>query len=153
MSQLQIVSWDASIWKNSCAYAILCKTILSKRQCIHAKGTTDKAMRQTSQAHIYSTLPLERRCEFVQMYMYMSIMWCICSVHCCYRIVKFLLIISILHHCQSQWGYTKYNTVILRSLTHTHNKKLTLTPKGSQSCSPLIILTHSQLASWLASPF
>ena len=40
-------------------------------------------------------------------------------------------------------GYTKYNTVILRSLTHTHTKKVTLTSEGSQSCSPQIILTHS----------
>ena len=45
-------------------------------------------------------------------------------------------------HTHDVGGYTKYGTVILRSLTHTHTKKVTLTPKGSQSCSPQIILTH-----------
>ena len=151
MSQPSYQGWDV---------AILCKTILSKQQCIYAKGTTDKAMRQTSQACIYSTLPLKRRHKFVQMYAYTSIMWCICGVHCCYCVVEFLLIISILHHRQSQQGYTKYDAVILRSLTHTHNKKLILTQRltvmlttDHTHSQPLILVPHSQSASWLASPF
>ena len=46
-------------------------------------------------------------------------------------------------HTHDAGIYTKYDTVILRSLTHAHTKKVvTLTPKGSQSCSPQIILTH-----------
>jgi len=37
----------------------------------------------------------------------------------------------------------KYDTVILELAAHTHTEKLTLTLGGSQSRSPLIILTVS----------
>jgi len=40
-------------------------------------------------------------------------------------------------------GYTKYDTVILQLAAHTHTGKITLTLGGSQSRSPLIILTVS----------
>ena len=105
-SQLQIVSWDTYIKRTAMYMQCYVRLyILSKWQYIHTKWWSDKAMKQMRQAHIYSTLPLKQRCEFVQMYMYILITWCICSVHCCHHIVDLLLIISLLHHCQSQPPY------------------------------------------------